>query len=115
MELVVWIAFIAVDVSIGIVYCVAMTLNRNCCVGHVRSGRGEFRPSDVDRVCIGKGNSRSSSMIMFVAVEVNLDLVVWIVFVSGKGNSGSSSVDHVRSGRGEFRSSDVDRVCVGEG
>ena len=36
-------------------------------------------------------------------VEVSLDLVMWIVFVSGKGNSRSSCVDRVRSGRGEFR------------
>ena len=52
---------------------VDMTLNRNSCVGRIRSDRDEFRPSDVDRASIGKGNTRGSS------------------------------VDHVRSGRGEFR------------
>ena len=52
---------------------VDMSLNINICVGRIRSDRDEFRPSDVDRVSIGKGSTRGSS------------------------------VDHVRSGRGEFR------------
>ena len=96
MELVVWIAFMAVEVSLGIIYCVDMTLDRNSCVDYIRRCRGESTPSGVDRVSIGKGNSISSCV----------DHV-------RSGGSRPSGVDRECIGKDHTRSSCVDHVrCI---